>query len=63
MLSVGVGLQRISLPGELRMGYAATVTIGEKDVMAGADPRRAGEAGAIGCAADKGNEKGSGCRQ
>ncbi|MEO7456710.1 MAG: gamma-glutamyltransferase [Gemmatimonadaceae bacterium] len=51
--------QRISLAGELRMGYAAVITIGERDVMAGADPRRAGEAGAIGCA----NDRGEGCRQ
>ncbi len=47
--------QRISLAGELRMGYAAVVTIGERDVMAGADPRRSGEAGAIGCAGDRGD--------
>ena len=50
--------QRISLPGELRMGYAAVITIGERDVTAGADPRRTGEAGAIGCRHDNGN----GCR-
>lgn len=56
--SYGHAFQRISLPGELRMGYAAVITIGDRDVMAGADPRRAGEAGAIGCKDDKG----LGCR-
>lgn len=50
--------QRISLPGELRMGYAAVVTVGEHDVTAAADPRRSGEAGAIACA----NVRGDGCR-
>lgn len=57
--AMGHAFQRISLPGELRMGYAAVITIGEKEVMAGADPRRAGEAGAIGCKDDKGD----GCRK
>jgi gamma-glutamyltranspeptidase len=51
--------QRISLAGELRMGYAAAITLGEREVTAGADPRRAGEAGAIGCAGDTG----AGCRK
>jgi gamma-glutamyltranspeptidase len=51
--------QRISLPGELRMGYASAITFGERTVTAGADPRRAGEAGAIGCTGDDG----SGCRR
>jgi gamma-glutamyltranspeptidase/glutathione hydrolase len=51
--------QRISLAGELRMGYASAITFGDRAVVAGADPRRAGEAGAIGCAADDG----SGCRR
>jgi gamma-glutamyltranspeptidase/glutathione hydrolase len=55
----GHAFQRISLPGELRMGYAAVITIGDKEVMAGADPRRAGEAGAVGCR----NDKGDGCRK
>jgi hypothetical protein len=32
--------------GELREGYGAALTIGDK-VTAGADPRRAGAAGAI----------------
>ncbi|MDB4889730.1 MAG: gamma-glutamyltranspeptidase [Gemmatimonadetes bacterium] len=57
--AMGHAFQRISLPGELRMGYAAVITIGDKEVMAGADPRRAGEAGAVGCKNDKGN----GCRK
>jgi len=57
--AMGHAFQRISLPGELRMGYAAVITIGDKDVMAGADPRRAGEAGAVGCKDDKGE----GCRK
>ena len=51
--------QRISLAGELRMGYASAITFGDRTVTAGADPRRAGEAGAIGCAGDDG----SGCRR
>ena len=54
----GHAFQRISLPGELRMGYAAVITVGDREVTAGADPRRAAEAGAIGCAHDKGE----GCR-
>jgi gamma-glutamyltranspeptidase/glutathione hydrolase len=57
--AMGHAFQRISLPGELRMGYAAVITIGDKEVMAGADPRRAGEAGAVGCS----NDKGVGCRK
>ena len=59
LMAMGDTFQRISLPGELRMGYAAVITIGEREVMAGADPRRAGGAGAIGCAGDKGE----GCRR
>lgn len=50
--------QRISLAGELRMGYASAITFGDRAVTAGADPRRAGEAGAVGCTGDDG----SGCR-
>ena len=45
---MGHRLHFISLPGELRMGYAAAITIGAKSVTAGADPRRAGAAGAVG---------------
>lgn len=51
--------QRISLAGELRMGYASAITFGRGEVTAGADPRRAGEAGAIGCMHDDG----TGCRR
>ncbi|MEP6999835.1 MAG: gamma-glutamyltransferase [bacterium] len=59
LTTLGHAFQRISLPGELRMGYAAVITFGDKAVTAGADPRRAGDAGAIGCSGDKGE----GCRQ
>ncbi len=58
LTALGHSFQRISLPGELRMGYAAVITFGDGVVTAGADPRRAGEAGAIGC----GGDKGEGCR-
>ncbi|HET9010358.1 MAG TPA: gamma-glutamyltransferase, partial [Gemmatimonadaceae bacterium] len=51
--------QRISLAGELRMGYASAITLGEREVTAAADPRRAGEAGAVGCTGDDG----TGCRR
>ena len=37
----------ISLRGELRMGYGAAITLDGKKVTAGADPRRAGAAGAL----------------
>ncbi|MEO7218516.1 MAG: gamma-glutamyltransferase, partial [Gemmatimonadaceae bacterium] len=47
MEKFGHHLRFISLPGELRMGYAAAITIGEKTVTAGADPRRSGAAGAV----------------
>ena len=46
--TMGHAFQRISLPGELRMGYAAVITFDDKSVTAGADPRRAGAAGALG---------------
>jgi gamma-glutamyltranspeptidase len=45
--AMGYRLDFISLPGELRMGYGAAVTLGRSAVTAGADPRRAGAAGAI----------------
>jgi Gamma-glutamyltransferase len=45
--AMGHSFQRISLPGELRMGYAAVITFGARTVTAGADPRRAGAAGAV----------------
>ncbi|MCY7378338.1 MAG: gamma-glutamyltransferase [Gemmatimonadaceae bacterium] len=57
--AMGHLFQRISLAGELRMGYASAITLDGDIVTAGADPRRAGEAGAIGCAADAGR----GCRR
>ncbi|MDB4914163.1 MAG: gamma-glutamyltranspeptidase [Gemmatimonadetes bacterium] len=44
---MGHEFRRISLPGEVRMGYAAVITFGDHDVTAGADPRRAGAAGAV----------------
>jgi gamma-glutamyltranspeptidase len=47
MNAMGHDFRRISLPGEVRMGYAAVITFGDHDVMAGADPRRAGAAGAV----------------
>ncbi len=55
---LGHHLQRISLMGELRMGYAAAITLDARSATAAADPRRAGEAGAIGCDSDRG----TGCR-
>lgn len=45
----GHRIRLISFPGEVRMGYGAAITIGEGHVTAGADPRRAGAAGAVGC--------------
>ena len=45
--AMGHHFQRISLPGELRMGYASAISLGLREVTAGADPRRAGEAGAV----------------
>ena len=45
--TLGYDPQIISLPGELRMGYGAAITMGDGKVLAGADPRRAGAAGAI----------------
>lgn len=50
----------VSLPGEVRLGYAAAVVRGSGGVViAGADPRRAGAAGAIGCG--EGEARGSDC--
>ena len=45
--ALGYDPQIISMMGELRMGYGAAVTIGDGRVTAGADPRRAGAAGAV----------------
>ncbi len=47
---LGHEVQVISLPGELRMGYAAAVGVPREGwVVAAADPRRSGAAGALGC--------------
>jgi gamma-glutamyltranspeptidase len=44
---LGYTPQIISLMGELRMGYGAAVEIRDGRVLAGADPRRSGAAGAV----------------
>ena len=44
---LGYRTQLVSLPGELREGYGAAVRIEKGRVTAGADPRRAGAAGAV----------------
>jgi gamma-glutamyltranspeptidase len=44
---MGYRLQLVSLPGELREGYGAALKIDKGRVTAGADPRRAGAAGAV----------------
>ncbi|MBU6366763.1 MAG: gamma-glutamyltransferase, partial [Gemmatimonadetes bacterium] len=45
--TLGYDLQPVSLRGELREGYGAAVRIDRGTVTAGADPRRAGAAGAV----------------
>jgi gamma-glutamyltranspeptidase len=45
--AMGYEFNRISVRGELRMGYGAAVVIGNGVVTAGADPRRSGAAGAV----------------
>ncbi|HEY9225156.1 MAG TPA: gamma-glutamyltransferase, partial [Gemmatimonadaceae bacterium] len=45
--AMGYRTQIVSLPGELREGYGAAVKIEKGKVTAGADPRRAGAAGAV----------------
>jgi gamma-glutamyltranspeptidase/Tol biopolymer transport system component len=45
--TLGYGLSFISARGELRQGYGAAVSIDGRGAMAGADPRRAGAAGAV----------------
>jgi gamma-glutamyltranspeptidase len=45
--ALGYRTQVVSLPGELREGYGAAVRIDKGKVTAGADPRRAGAAGAV----------------
>ena len=47
LTALGYKTQLVSLPGELREGYGAAVRIEHGRVTAGADPRRAGSAGAI----------------
>ncbi|MFI5231841.1 MAG: gamma-glutamyltransferase [Gemmatimonadales bacterium] len=44
---LGYDISFVSMRGELREGYGAAVAIDGKKVTAGADPRRAGTAGAI----------------
>ncbi|MHC4066341.1 MAG: gamma-glutamyltransferase [Planctomycetota bacterium] len=44
---LGHQVQKISLRGELRMGYGAAVIVADGQVSAGADPRRSGAAGVI----------------
>ena len=41
---MGHEIQLISNPGELRMGYSAAILVKDGKVIAGADPRRSGEA-------------------
>ena len=45
--ALGYGLSFVSLRGEVREGYGAAVRVDGRVVTAGADPRRAGTAGAI----------------
>ncbi|GAB1341969.1 gamma-glutamyltransferase [Gemmatimonas sp.] len=45
--TLGYDLSFVSARGELREGYGAAIRLGRKTVTAGADPRRAGAAGAI----------------
>lgn len=47
LVEMGYRTQIVSLPGELREGYGAAVRIEKGKVTAGADPRRAGAAGAV----------------
>jgi gamma-glutamyltranspeptidase len=44
---MGYAFDFVSLKGELREGYGAAIAIDGRRVTAGADPRRAGAAGAI----------------
>lgn len=45
--ALGYDVTFVSMRGEVREGYGAAITINGKTVTAGADPRRAGAAGAI----------------
>ena len=47
MRAMGYDFNIVSLKGELREGYGAAVSLDGKKVTAGADPRRAGAAGAV----------------
>ena len=47
LAAMGYRVQTISLKGELRMGYGAAVLVDQGKATAGADPRRAGAAGAV----------------
>ena len=47
LVALGYRPRLVSLLGELREGYGAALAIGNGSVTAGADPRRAGAAGAI----------------
>lgn len=47
MRAMGYDFNVVSLKGELREGYGAAVSLDGKKVTAGADPRRAGAAGAV----------------
>ena len=47
LIQLGYRTQIVSLPGELREGYGSALRIEGGRVTAGADPRRAGAAGAI----------------
>ncbi len=47
MRTLGYDFNVVSLKGELREGYGAAVSLDGKKVTAGADPRRAGAAGAV----------------
>lgn len=58
LAALGNQVQMISLPGELRMGYAALVVIGAGQAIGAADPRRSGTAGAVGC----GRNEATGCQ-
>ncbi|GMR13346.1 MAG: hypothetical protein BMS9Abin29_1552 [Gemmatimonadota bacterium] len=45
--AMGHTLRRISLRGEVRMGFGAAVVVDDGVAIAGADPRRSGAAGAV----------------
>jgi gamma-glutamyltranspeptidase len=45
--AMGHRVEFISFPGEVRQGYGAAVVVGNGVATAGADPRRAGAAGAV----------------